>query len=105
VDGAPHWTLSARALLDWLPTNPDRDVFGCMGAAQDPPLARVRCPLLAWYGAAEGAGRADDLAELRRRATSAPRVDTRLVAGADHAYTDREAEVGAALAAWLDAVS
>lgn len=60
-----------------------------MGVAPDPPLARVRCPLLAWYGTEEGAGRGADLEALRRRATAARRVDTRPVAGADHVYTDR----------------
>ncbi len=76
-----------------------------MGVAPDSPLARVRCPLLVWYGAAEGEGRAGDLAELRRRAAAAPRVDTRLFAGADHVYSDREPEVAAALATWLDGLS
>jgi hypothetical protein len=38
---------------------------------------------------------------VRRRATGAARVETRLLAGVDHGYVGREAAVAEALAAWL----
>jgi dienelactone hydrolase len=66
-------------------------------------IAQIRCPLFACYGTAEAAGAdATDLLDgIRRNATAAPRVETRLFAGADHAYSGREDEVAAALAQWI----
>jgi dienelactone hydrolase len=73
-------------------------------------IARIRCPLFACYGAAESAEVADllesaEVADLldgiRRNATAAPRVETRLFAGADHGYSGREEEVATELARWI----
>src|SRR5688500_16434636 len=83
--GSATWTLSARAVVDWHPTPdaPDRDVFGKNGVAAEPAIGRVRCPVLAWYGADEDAGTAADLDYIRAAAREAPRVDTRLFEAAD----------------------
>jgi len=43
-----------------------------------------------------------DLEIIRRNATAAPRVDTRMFEGADHSYNGHTSEVGAAIAEWVD---
>ena len=64
-------------------------------------IGRIRCPLFACYGAAESAEVADLLDGIRRNATGAARVETCLIAGADHGYSGREADVATALAQWI----
>jgi len=72
--------------------------------AFDPAL--VRCPLLAFLGTNEPQIAApEDLEALRRRATVAPRVDVRLIEGADHIYTGCEAQVVATIADWVDTLA
>ena len=70
-----------------------------------PPVSALRCPILAFFGGDEvGDGRdlAEELATLCRNASGAARVDTALIDGADHMYTDHEAAVADRVAAWLD---
>ncbi|WP_126582525.1 hypothetical protein [Tengunoibacter tsumagoiensis] len=43
------------------------------------------------------------LVRIRENAISAPQVDTRLVANADHMYSKHEQEIAAMIANWLDA--
>jgi pimeloyl-ACP methyl ester carboxylesterase len=62
-------------------------------------LAALRGPLLAFFGEREpGAERTFDI--LRREATGVRRLDTRIIADADHVYAGREAEVAGVLAEW-----
>ncbi len=82
----------------------DMDVFG--HDKPDPAVARIRCPLLAFYGTAERwVGRAEDLELIRRHATAAPRVDTAMIEGADHRYRNREREVATLIARWVDSLA
>lgn len=77
-----------------------RDVYGVLSV--DPLIAKVRCPIFAFFGSEEPEiGSAPDLEFIRRNATAAPRVQTRMFEGANHSYTGHEAEVAAALAAWV----
>lgn len=100
VLGPGFTTRTADAYLDYLRHFPD--VFGA--ESDDPPVARVRCPILALFGTAEAQyGTEADLAVVRRNARAARRVDTRLVAG-DHGYTGHEAEAADAIADWLAAL-
>ena len=69
--------------------------------APDPAIGKVRCPVLAFFGTVQDAGTADDLEMIRRNATSAERVDTAIVEGANHIYTDRESAVARVIADWL----
>lgn len=78
------------------------DVFGQEVAA--PALGQIRCPLLAFYGTLDEVGGRAEL-ELIRRQARAARVDLQMLEGVDHAYTEREAEVGGVIADWLDALS
>jgi alpha-beta hydrolase superfamily lysophospholipase len=76
------------------------DLFGLEDL--EPPIARVRCPLLACYGTDEAwVGGARELEVIRQRATGATRVETHLFAGADHSYTGQHVAVAAVLADWL----
>jgi len=97
-------SMSAQTYLDHeLPDAPFRHVF--VAPDGPPPIARVRCPLLAFYGAEElvdGRDRTPELETVRRNAGAAGRVDTLLIEGAGHLYAGREGEVAAAVAAWLD---
>ena len=89
--------MSAQTYLDHEEREgPFLNVYIRHGASYEAPLvARVRCPLLAFFGALEsrsreGGDRAPELATIRRHATAAPRVDTRLIPGANHSYEGRE---------------
>lgn len=93
-------TFSAQTYLDM---GACFDVFGL--DTPDPPAGKVRCPLLAFYGTNEPrVGSAPELELIRRNASSAPRVDTRLFEGADHSYSGYEADVAAAIAEWIDSL-
>lgn len=73
-------------------------VYGPEGA-----LARIRCPLLAFYGTEEPhIGTASDLEAIRQSAGAAASVDTALIEDADHLYTGHEAQVAATINRWID---
>ncbi len=66
-------------------------------------IARVACPILAVLGTNEPDINVEaDRTIIREHATSAPRVDTRLIEGADHCYCGQEESVGAVIGDWLD---
>jgi pimeloyl-ACP methyl ester carboxylesterase len=70
-----------------------------------PMVAQVRCPLLAFFGAAEtveGHNRAPELQTIRQNALAASRVEALLIDGADHLYTDHERDVATVVARWVD---
>jgi dienelactone hydrolase len=94
-------TLSAETYLSW--RHSDFDTYGVDRA--DPPISRVRCPILALYGTDEAwVGGAEDLELIRRNATATARVDTQMIEGADHVYTGHEATVAQVIGAWLGTV-
>jgi pimeloyl-ACP methyl ester carboxylesterase len=99
ISAAGMGTQSAQAYLDRF--KPGWDVFGVEG--DEGAIARIRCPLLAFYGTDEAwVGGADELEMIRVKARAAARVETRLFDGADHSYTGQHEAVGEALAAWLE---
>jgi pimeloyl-ACP methyl ester carboxylesterase len=73
-------------------------------AIDKPFIADVHCPILALFGTAGDVGGAPELDMLRQNAVHATRVDTKLVPGADHVYTNQEAAVAAMIAAWINSV-
>ena len=102
-------SMSAQTYLDHEDREgPFLNVYVRHGATYEAPLvARVACPLLAFFGALEGwsrdgGDRAPELETIRRHATAAPRVDTLLIPGANHSYESHEAAVATAIADWLD---
>jgi alpha-beta hydrolase superfamily lysophospholipase len=99
ISPAGAGTQSAQTYVNRARSN--LDVYGLENP--DPPVARIRCPILAFYGTDEAwVGTAADLEIIRRNARAAARVDTRTFEGADHSYTGHEAEVAAAVAEWVD---
>ena len=94
-------TLSAQTQAEH--TDLNLDVYG--DHTPNPLVASIRCPILATLGTEETwVGTASDLETIRRNATSAARVDTRLFEGADHNYVGHEAALGTAIADWLDSL-
>jgi pimeloyl-ACP methyl ester carboxylesterase len=95
--GRGFTTRTAAAYLDYVRNRVDP--FGAENA--DPPIAHVRCPVLALFGTQEPeVGTAADLELLRRNARAAARVDTRLIEG-DHGYVGHEAAAADVLADWV----
>jgi len=71
-------------------------------SSADAPIGRVRCPMLAIIGTSEPSiGLPDDLEALRRKAQEAPRVELRVLEGADHSYAGKEEELAEVLADWV----
>jgi pimeloyl-ACP methyl ester carboxylesterase len=94
-------TLSAQRVVDTRQFN--QELFGLDGKA--PAISRIRCPIFAFIGSEEQhLGTAADLEAIKSRATATPRMDTRVFEGADHVYSGHEAEVGTAIADWVDSV-
>ncbi len=73
-----------------------------------PALARVDVPILAWFGDRETTKDRDVTAFLdtiRRNATAAPQVETRVLRGASYLYTGAEHMVAATLAGWVESLA
>jgi pimeloyl-ACP methyl ester carboxylesterase len=84
-----------------------RDFYGVK--TPDPPVTRVLCPLLAWFGTKEpDIGTAADLellkSTLQRLPTGPSRVDTVMIQNADHMYRGEEAQVAQTIAKWANAL-
>ena len=61
--------------------------------------------MLALFGTVQDTGTAADLEMIRRNAKAAERVDTALVEGANHIYTDRESDVARVILDWLRTIA
>jgi pimeloyl-ACP methyl ester carboxylesterase len=84
-----------------------RDFYGVK--TPDPPVTRVRCALLAWFGTKEPEiGTTADLellkSTLQRLPAGPSRVDTVMIQNADHMYSGEEAQVAQTLANWASAL-
>jgi hypothetical protein len=72
----------------------------------NPPIARISCPILAWFGTKEpDIGTAADLALLKttlhRLKVGPTRVDTVMIQNADHMYNGEEAQIALTIANWV----
>lgn len=99
--------ISAATHLDILNTPREyKDFFGT--ETPNPAVMRVACPLLAFYGAAGDVGGAETLARLQsslRRLARGPRkVDTTMIASANHLYEGEEEQVARTIAQWVERV-
>lgn len=100
----PSYTSAASFIdFDAFLTNPAaRDFFGVRTA--NAPIARVRVPLLAFFGTRGDVGGQADLdtvvSAVRRHQGAEARVTTALIDGADHMYTGREQDVAQVIARW-----
>ena len=100
---ASYISAATYADLATIPVS-DRDFFGT--TISDPPVARIGCPVLAFFGTREReVGGQEDLdvlnASMRKRAPDV-RVVTTMIDGADHEYVGHEPEVAQTIAQWAD---
>jgi pimeloyl-ACP methyl ester carboxylesterase len=101
--------VSAATYLDLAKMHPKwKDFFGFQ--TPEPPVTRVRCPILVWFGTKEpDIGTAADLEALKthvKRLSGGPsRVDTAVIPNADHMYNGEEARVAQTLAEWADTLA
>lgn len=97
--------ISAATYLDQANTPPEfLDVFGVNDKVAA--IARVACPVLAFFGTRGDVGGEADLEVIRSsrtRLSSGPsRIDTAMIQRADHMYTGEEAQVARLIADWAD---
>ena len=82
------------------------DFYGVEAA--NPPVTRIRCPILAWFGTKGDVGTAADLelltSTLKRHSGGPSQVTTALIQNADHMYGGEEAQVAQTLVKWVDDV-
>jgi pimeloyl-ACP methyl ester carboxylesterase len=69
-----------------------------------PFISDVRCPILAIFGTAGDVGGEPELQTLRQNAVNTARMDTRLIEGADHVYTNQEGTFVDALVEWVQSL-
>lgn len=94
-------TQSAATFLSYVRTGLDQ--YGLDDP--DPAIGKVRCPVLALFGTVRDTGTAADLELIRRNAKSAERVDTAMIEGANHLYTDRESAAARVILSWLETIA
>jgi pimeloyl-ACP methyl ester carboxylesterase len=83
----------------------DLDLYGV--ASGSPLLARVGCPVLAWFGTAPDEERLGGAASLERAGRALPpgtRLDVGRIEGASHMYIGHEEAVAGHLARWIRAL-
>lgn len=92
-------TLSAQTYL-----NRARSMLDIVGLdTTDPLVARITCPILAFYGTNEVfVGTEKDLERIVENATRAKSVETHIFKDADHCYTGQEQIVMAVTANWIN---
>ena len=95
----PWYRMSARTFLSR--ARIAQHVF--RSETEIPYITKVKCPILAFYGSEEEwCGSADDLDSICDNATSAPRVDTKIIEGADHVYWGKATEAASLIGGWVD---
>jgi dienelactone hydrolase len=97
--------ISAATFLDIANCPPEyKDFFGVQSA--NPAVARVRCPLLVFFGTRVDVGTEADLELLRtsvkRQSTGPSRVDTVMLKNADHMYAGEEVQVAETITKWAN---
>jgi pimeloyl-ACP methyl ester carboxylesterase len=94
---APWYRLSAKnilsraAVLDHIYTSVDGP----------PTIASVRVPILALFGDAGDVGGQAELETIKTQATAFSQVQTAIIPGADHGYTNTEGAVAKVIADWI----
>jgi pimeloyl-ACP methyl ester carboxylesterase len=92
--GAPWYRLTAANVVS-------RVRVAGRAYAPDGPIASIRSPLLAFFAARDVGGEAE-LETIRGGAAQAE-VQTAMLSGGDHVYTDAEAEAAELIARWIEA--
>ncbi len=99
--------ISAATFLDIANSPPEsKDFFGVQ--TPNPGVARIRCPLLAFFGTSGDVGTEADLellkSSIKRQSSGPSRVDTVMIQHADHMYTGEEVQVAHTIAKWADSL-
>lgn len=97
--------ISAATFMDIASSPAEfKDFFGVQ--TTNPPVTRIRCPLLAFFGTRNDVGTEADLdllkTSIKRQSSGPSRVDTVMIQHADHMYTGEEAQVAETIAKWAD---
>ncbi len=100
--------VSAATFMDDVHTPPELgDLFGI--STRNPGVARVHCPLLAFFGTSGDVGNEQDLERIKsaveRQSSGPKRVTVTMIRGADHMYTGHEGEVAATIASWAGSLN
>jgi len=95
--------ISAATFMDIVNTPPEfRDFFGIKTA--NPGVARIHCPLLAFFGTAGDVGNESELELLKssiaRQRSGPSSVAAVMIHNADHMYTGEEAQVAETITGW-----
>jgi pimeloyl-ACP methyl ester carboxylesterase len=101
--GGLQSSVSAQVYLSRARAHRDLYGFGDL----PPALARVSCPVLAWFGDREARDGRDPeafLDTMRRNAVRAPLFEARVLRGANYLYTGSEAQVARELLRWTERV-
>jgi pimeloyl-ACP methyl ester carboxylesterase len=101
--------ISAATFLDIAHTSPEyKDFFGVEAETRSPGVARIRRPLLAFFGERNDVGGEPELELLRssieRQSNGPTRVSTFIIDNADHMYTGQEAQVARVIVEWADSI-
>ena len=102
--GYPSY-ISAGTFLDNANAPPEyKDFFGVQ--TRNPGIARIRCPLLAFFGSRGDVGTEADLelmkSSIARQSSGPSRVTTVMIPDADHMYTGAEAQVAETITRWAE---
>jgi dienelactone hydrolase len=94
---APWYRMSARTFLDR--ARIAQHIF--YSETQTPYVAKVTCPILAFYGSEEDwCGSMNELDMVRCNATASMQVDTAIIDGADHVYWGKATEAAQLIGDW-----
>jgi pimeloyl-ACP methyl ester carboxylesterase len=102
--------ISAATMLDIVNSPPEfKDFFGTQTETKNPGVARIRCPLLAFFGTRGDVGNEAELdllkSSIQRQSNGPSRVNTVIIKNADHMYSGEEAQVAQTIAKWADSLS
>lgn len=98
--------ISAATQLDALHRPREySDFFGTQ--TRNPPILRVTCPLLAFFGTKGDVGGEKELillkSSVKRLSTGTRSVTTTMITGGNHEYVGEEAQVAQTIARWAEA--
>jgi len=94
-------------MLDIINSTPEfKDVFGTQTQTKNPGIARIRCPLLAFFGTRDDVGTEATLkllkSSIQRQSSGPSRVETIMIENADHMYTSEEIQVAQTITKWAE---
>jgi pimeloyl-ACP methyl ester carboxylesterase len=96
--------ISAATYRDMENTPPEYQDFFGIGQTENPAILRVKCPILAFFGARDDIGTEKELTLLKSTVHglkgNAPKITTAMIVNGDHEYNGEEAQVAEKIADW-----